>query len=409
MAIHGTEMMQAFNTQANQMQLAAQANRMHQSVSTGGETSATTERGANAPADASKISGEARTEGTEKPANPYQGISDNFSTVTVDPWKKGKNDTIEGMLRNQGYSLKDIYSKDKNGQTLIDQVAKANNLKNPNLIQDGAELKIPKKGDSASISSADRSIAEDMAHSSDVTNQDAGTTVSSAIFKPTDGSAQAIGDVDNKSNPDANLRTYNGVGKDGRIDSNAASVPGGVESHAVSQNSNGSAVSEQRLEGNANGSSASIKDLDRKKDLSGSANADSVGVTNPGRNGAEGVTSRIKYSEKSDDGSLEKAGAWLNDKVGALLGAEKPAPQAPVNFQGAGQINVTRDQEGAATVSSIKNGNSSTLLQTAGDRDDSLLERAGEWGDERLGDVKQLAGQVWEGMKAQEAGKQAGR
>lgn len=43
------------------------------------------------------------TGSAEKP-NPYAGISEQSSSVTVDGWKEGKNDSLEGLLRNQGYS-----------------------------------------------------------------------------------------------------------------------------------------------------------------------------------------------------------------------------------------------------------------------------------------------------------------
>lgn len=78
--------------------------------------------------------------------NPYQGFSDDFTSVNVDRWRKGPNDSIEHILRNQGYSSNDIYKKDKNGQSLIQRVATANGLKDPNLIRPGQKgLKVPVK------------------------------------------------------------------------------------------------------------------------------------------------------------------------------------------------------------------------------------------------------------------------
>lgn len=78
--------------------------------------------------------------------NPYEGFADEVASVTVDRWKKGPNDSIEHILRNQGYSSNDIYRKDKNGQTLIQRVAAANGLKDPNLIRPGQKgLKVPVK------------------------------------------------------------------------------------------------------------------------------------------------------------------------------------------------------------------------------------------------------------------------
>lgn len=78
--------------------------------------------------------------------NPYEGFADDFTRVTVDRWRKGPNDSIEHILRNQGYSSNDIYKKDKNGQSLIQRVAAANGLKDPNLIRPGQKgLMVPVK------------------------------------------------------------------------------------------------------------------------------------------------------------------------------------------------------------------------------------------------------------------------
>ncbi|MBS2038159.1 hypothetical protein JST97_24450 [bacterium] len=78
--------------------------------------------------------------------NPYEGFSDDYASVTVDRWRKGPNDSIEHILRNQGYSSNEIYKKDRNGQSLIQRVAAANGLKDPNLIRPGQKgLKVPVK------------------------------------------------------------------------------------------------------------------------------------------------------------------------------------------------------------------------------------------------------------------------
>ena len=349
-------------------------------------------------ADAASVSSEASAAPAAKPQNPYEGVADGFSSVTVDPWKKGKNDTLEGMLRNQGYSLKDIYSKDKSGKTLIDHVAKANNLKNPNLIADGAALKIPQRANSKSMSSED--LKNGQSSGTEVSNKEAGVSNTAVMSKDDQGATRLAQSVDNKANPDAGLSTGTSVGEGGRIDSSASKVEGGVESNTVAMNKNGSAVTQERVEGSANGTTATIKDIDRGGDnLSGVATADGVTVSNPGSNGSGNVNSSINYSEKSTDGLLERAGGWANGKVGQLFGKSQPA-QAPVNFQGAGQIDVSRGKEGQATVSGTSsNGQSNTLLKTAGDTDDSWIERAGEWGDERVEDVSSAVGRLFGSAK----------
>ncbi|CAN0434983.1 unnamed protein product, partial [Phaeothamnion confervicola] len=66
--------------------------------------------------------------------------------VKVDAWKhgshKGKNDTLEGILKNQGYSLREIYSKGQDGKSLLQRVSSENGLKNPNHIRANQTLEI---------------------------------------------------------------------------------------------------------------------------------------------------------------------------------------------------------------------------------------------------------------------------
>ncbi len=84
-----------------------------------------------------------RNNGGDIQGNPYAGVSENSTSVTVDPWKKGENDCLERILRNQGYSLQEIYAKDKDGKTMIDRVVEVNGLKSPKHIQPGQTLQVP--------------------------------------------------------------------------------------------------------------------------------------------------------------------------------------------------------------------------------------------------------------------------
>ena len=65
-----------------------------------------------------------------------------YSTVKIQKWKKGSkaNNSVWNCLRNAGYTNKEI--KEKN---LVQQVAKENKLKDPNVVQIGQELRIPVK------------------------------------------------------------------------------------------------------------------------------------------------------------------------------------------------------------------------------------------------------------------------
>lgn len=69
-----------------------------------------------------------------------------WAPVKVDAWKrgshKGKNDTLEGILKNQGYTLREIYSKGQDGKSLLQRVSSENGLKNPNHIRANQTLEI---------------------------------------------------------------------------------------------------------------------------------------------------------------------------------------------------------------------------------------------------------------------------
>lgn len=77
-------------------------------------------------------------------SNPFQEVAPGCAKVAVEPWgKSGANSSLTQILRNQGYSDREIFTPDANGVTLIDRVASANGLRNPNLIHPGQELRVP--------------------------------------------------------------------------------------------------------------------------------------------------------------------------------------------------------------------------------------------------------------------------
>lgn len=106
--------------------------------------------------DAKKAEDAGEVDGAEaaKPENPYSDIAEYSVSMKPEAWTKdrtpaegqvAKNDHLEGMLRNQGYDLKDIYAKGEDGKTMIDRVAEANGLSNPDLITPDKELVLPSR------------------------------------------------------------------------------------------------------------------------------------------------------------------------------------------------------------------------------------------------------------------------
>jgi hypothetical protein len=77
--------------------------------------------------------------------NPYEGTAPGHSKVKVGSWGSGENDSLLGILHQQGYSNREIYAKNREGHTLLDRVQQVNRLRNPNLIRQGQELVVPSK------------------------------------------------------------------------------------------------------------------------------------------------------------------------------------------------------------------------------------------------------------------------
>lgn len=346
--------------------------------------------GEAAPAKAAKdgvaLSSESKEAGK---TNPYEGVAENSSSVTVDGWKKGKNDSVEGILRNQGYSLKDIYNKDKDGKTLIDRVAETNGLKNPNVIHAGQSLQVPTREKSESLSSKDLKPGEEQ--SSQVQNKDAGVTADSTMSKDEKGNNQLDVGISNKENPDAGLSTTTTAPADGRIDSNSRVTEGGTETNTVAMNGNGSAVTGETITAGKDSTTVDIKDLDKTKNLGVQADNNNVAVTNPGSGKSGDVTTNVDISEQSTDGTMEKAGRWVND---TFFGSNEKAQNG--SAQGASDVQVTRNDQGQVTVTGTVNGEKKEIIKTAGDTDDSFLERAGATLDNAGQAIGDAASSAWD-------------
>jgi LysM repeat protein len=85
-------------------------------------------------------------------SDPFQSLGAGSTQVEVEAWSGdrapaegqiSRNDHLEGILRNNGYSVEDIYRPDQDGKTLLDRVAEVNDLDDPNLLQPGQRLVVP--------------------------------------------------------------------------------------------------------------------------------------------------------------------------------------------------------------------------------------------------------------------------
>ncbi len=66
------------------------------------------------------------------------------SVVHVGDYREDRSSgTLEGILRQMGYTTEEIYAKDESGKTLLERVAESNGLEDANKIQPGQALEIP--------------------------------------------------------------------------------------------------------------------------------------------------------------------------------------------------------------------------------------------------------------------------
>ena len=81
---------------------------------------------------------------TQSP-NPYEGIAPGSVKVKVGQWGSGNNDSLLGILHSQNFTNKEIYAKNDKGVTLLEQAARINKLKNPNVVRAGQSVVMPSK------------------------------------------------------------------------------------------------------------------------------------------------------------------------------------------------------------------------------------------------------------------------
>ena len=301
----------------------------------------------------------------EKP-NPFSSFTSETSSVKVDSWKKGKNDSLEGILKNQGYSLSEIYSKDTNGKSLVDKVAAANKLKNPNVIRPGQELVVPSKEDSESLSSKDLGNG----HSQTASVKADDVSIEAKMDKAKDGTTTA---TTTAKADDASLSSQTTVSEKGRVDTSISKEGDAVKAQSVAISGDSTAVSQVDTKTKPGSTSVAVSDLDSNKNLSVTADSENVEVTNKARTKGDNVTTNVDISESSSDGWFENTGRSVYN----WFGGETKKPDS-VSLTGASEVKATKNDEGQATVTAKVDGKNKTLLETAGDSDDSWLERAGE-------------------------------
>lgn len=317
------------------------------------------------PAPAATTSSAAPSDKVQVSAQANQGTT----TVKTDAWKKGKNDCLEHILLNQGYTMGEIYGKGKDGKkSLLQDIADQNGLKNPNLLRPGQELKIPpKKGEATSTE--DLKKGESSTVSADTGER------STELKAERDDKGKSMTTTVNNGGASAEVRTE--VSDKGRIDANVRRDGDTITTQEVAKNSNGSAVTQTTTVNGPEGTRVNIRDTDKTGPNSRASVDDqgNVTVTNPGARGAEdGVTTRVSRNQ----GLAERIGEW-GDNIGRWFVGEKRGDDA-VSVDRARSVDVQRRQDGSQTVT-ITRADGETQVHNRGE--DWAMQRGGRWVDEQ--------------------------
>lgn len=316
----------------------------------------------------------ASTDKVKLSTNPNEGMA----SVTVDAWKKGKNDCLEHILLNQGYSMKEIYGKDKDGKSLLQNIASQNGLKDPNLLRPGQTLNIPKRGEAASTEGLE--VGEKA--EAKVATEDRSTKLTAE--RSEDGKSMST----QVNNGGASLEVRSEVSDKGRIDANVRQKGDSIVTQEVAKNSNGSAITQTTTTNGPEGTQVQIRDTD-KGGANSTVTVDNRGqvvVNNPGTTAEDGVRTEVRNNQ----GLAERVGEW-GDNVGRWI-TGNPRGDEAISVDNVRGVDVDRRMDGSQTV---------TVTDAQGDQTvhnrgaDGLLQRGGRWVDEQAGRLGSWVSSWW--------------
>lgn len=261
------------------------------------------------------------------------GSDDKSAKVKTDKWQKGRNDCLERALRNQGYSLKDIYAKGKDGKTMLQRVAQQNGLSDPNKIADGKELTIPRKENTVT--------AEGLKDGQKITReaQDAQGTMAVSAQRNPDGTKS----IDTETRTASPVSSGLTVPPGGAAHGDVKKTPQGLESSVHGENAGGDARTDIKTLATPEGTRTTITDSDKNKNLDGVIDQDGVYARNPGKKEGDDVESGVQHGPQS---RLESVGSWLDQKINPW----GPKVDPPAEFQGADKVDHVKKPDGSINV-----------------------------------------------------------
>ncbi len=330
------------------------------------------------PTDTTEVSSEATetspddwAKTDERAQSLKEAYGDEYSAekMTLDTWGEGPNDTVEAMLRNQGFSLQDIHNKDEDGKTMVDRVAQANGIQDLRRIADGKEIVVPSMGD-----------------------QGAGVNTK-GLENGEVGTSETVGDV--TLTPE---KTEDGRGQvtaeDPQINTTATSA-------------NGTAVGSARTDGETTRTQLEARDAQGRPALqaNGEITPEQSSVTVTPQNGGQltgevgptsssvenrGATISTEHGD-GNDGFFERNGRAVDDFFGSLNPfGSSPAEEKAVPVQGQ-DLSITDSRENGVVAES----GGQEIARFRGDSDDGFTEWLGHQADDAWAGTKSAVGRLF--------------
>ena len=337
------------------------------------------------PQEVSNISKDARQ--ADKPNAMAEGITKNWKEKgleTSDGNKLGKytktgEGTIEKELLKKGFTLKDIYTKDKQGRTLADQVAQANGIKNQKAIADGKELKLPQRPGAQGMSSADLKPGESKAIQA--TNGEN----SSKVTQTKD--AQGVTHTENRGSSQGNTATIRQQ-TDGVATTSVAPIENGTQSNTVQHSPNNQAIDQTTVRAQDGKVSTLYQDIDGKKNSVAERTDGGLKITNPDGQG-RGNQTTIPLGPQSGLQSIAQKADELGGSVfpnffkpQQVTGADAPIGQI-------GSVDGAQQRDGSSSYNVRQaDGNVKQVGQTASGRVLGAVQA-----------VEETASNAWNGIK----------
>lgn len=292
--------------------------------------------------------------------------------VKADGWKKGKNDCLDHMLHQQGYTDKEIYTKDKSGKTLGQRIAAENHLKDPNLIRTGQTLYIPSKNKPEKPQVSTEGLKPGESKETHAANED----------RSISQTASNTGDekkMDTKTdNGRASTTQTTTVGEGGKITGSTSVKGETVTAKENATNAAGDAKTSTVTTADSKGTHTTITETDGGGKTDVTVTRDGLTTVNPGvKNSEDSVKTESKGQKK---GLFETLGDW-GDRFGRWVVGGPDRASDDLHIDNAKKVEEQRNQDGSRTVSVT---DAEGKVQTWNREADGGAQKAGRWFDEKL-------------------------